>query len=92
MKPVDALTEREIVVYSLVVKGWRNARIAHELTISIRTVETHVSRILDKLGVASRTEAIVHSYNSDPKGRAQIEIRGISDDAAGENKYPLDIR
>lgn len=73
MKSVDELTEREVVVYSLIVKGWRNARIADELAISIRTVETHVTRILDKLGVASRTEAIFHAYKCNPALRDDIE-------------------
>jgi DNA-binding NarL/FixJ family response regulator len=61
MKPVDELTQKEIIVLALVAKGWRNAKIAQELVISTRTVETHVYRILDKLGMSSRTEAALYA-------------------------------
>ena len=65
MKPVNQLTQQEIVVLALVAKGWRNAKIAQELVISTRTVETHVYRILDKLGVSSRTEAALYAVQND---------------------------
>jgi NarL family two-component system response regulator LiaR len=51
------LTKREIEVLQLLVEGLNNTAIAQHLIISPATVKSHVSHILDKLGVASRTEA-----------------------------------
>jgi DNA-binding NarL/FixJ family response regulator len=53
----DALTEREREVLVLVAQGLSNQQIADSLVISERTARTHVSNILGKLGVASRTQA-----------------------------------
>lgn len=53
----DALTDREREVLVLVAKGLSNQQIADSLVISERTARTHVSNILGKLGVASRTQA-----------------------------------
>ncbi len=53
------LTERELDVLRLLAKGWSNRRIARELYITERTVRFHVENILSKLGVSSRTEAVV---------------------------------
>jgi len=52
------LTVREIEILELLHEGLRNADIASRLRISPRTVETHVSRIIFKLGARSRTEAV----------------------------------
>ena len=52
------LTPREREVLALMVEGLRNAEIADRLTVSRSTVKFHVSRILSKLGVSSRTEAV----------------------------------
>jgi DNA-binding NarL/FixJ family response regulator len=54
---VSALTEREREVLVLVAQGLSNQQIADALVISERTARTHVSNILSKLGVASRTQA-----------------------------------
>ena len=54
---VDALTDREREVLVLVAEGLSNQQIADSLVISERTARTHVSNILGKLGVASRTQA-----------------------------------
>jgi len=54
---VDALTDREREVLALVAHGLSNQQIADSLVISERTARTHVSNILGKLGVASRTQA-----------------------------------
>ncbi|MBV5347392.1 response regulator transcription factor [bacterium] len=52
------LTEREREVLSLMVEGLNNTQIAGRLTVSPSTIKSHVSRVLSKLGVASRTEAV----------------------------------
>jgi DNA-binding NarL/FixJ family response regulator len=56
-KPANELTERERDVIRLVARGESNQAIADELGISERTARTHVSNILGKLGLASRTQA-----------------------------------
>jgi len=52
------LTEREREVLALMVDGLNNTQIAGRLTVSPSTIKSHVSSILSKLGVASRTEAV----------------------------------
>jgi NarL family two-component system response regulator LiaR len=52
------LTEREHEVLALMVEGLNNTQIAGRLTVSPSTIKSHVSNILAKLGVASRTEAV----------------------------------
>jgi two-component system, NarL family, response regulator LiaR len=51
------LTERELEVLTLVAKGMANKLIARELGVAERTVKTHVSNILGKLGLSDRTQA-----------------------------------
>jgi DNA-binding NarL/FixJ family response regulator len=55
---LEHLTLREREVLGLLSNGHRNAQIAEELGLSVRTVEFHVSNLLDKLGARSRAEAI----------------------------------
>ena len=52
----EKLTPREMQVAQLVVEGKRNAEIAQDLSISVRTVQTHIQNIYAKLEVHSRTE------------------------------------
>lgn len=52
----DELTPREREVLELVLKRWHDQEIADHLLISVRTVETHVARLLSKFGVHSRDE------------------------------------
>jgi DNA-binding NarL/FixJ family response regulator len=56
-EPVEPLTDREKEVLGLVGKGLANKEIAYRLGITERTARTHVSNILGKLGLASRTQA-----------------------------------
>ncbi len=56
-QPGMDLTEREMEVLALMVEGLNNAQIAARLTVSPSTVKSHVSNILSKLEVSSRTEA-----------------------------------
>jgi DNA-binding NarL/FixJ family response regulator len=57
----ETLTERETEVLRLLAKGKSNKEIAYDLTISEPTVKTHVSSILGKLHVSSRTQAALHA-------------------------------
>jgi NarL family two-component system response regulator LiaR len=57
-KPGLDLTERELEVLSLMIEGLNNTQIAGKLTVSPSTIKSHVSNILSKLSVASRTEAV----------------------------------
>jgi len=52
------LTEREREVLALMIEGLNNTQIAGKLSVSPSTIKSHVSNILSKLGVASRTEAV----------------------------------
>lgn len=56
---VQLLTDREIEVLQMAAKGQSNRQIAHELTVSMRTVQAHLRSIFNKLEVGSRTEAVV---------------------------------
>jgi DNA-binding NarL/FixJ family response regulator len=60
-QPVEPLTERELEVLALLGKGYSNKEIATELVITERTARTHVSNILGKLGLASRTQAALYA-------------------------------
>ena len=60
-EPVEPLTAREKEVLSQLAKGAANKEIAYELGITERTARTHVSNILGKLGLASRTQAALYA-------------------------------
>jgi len=58
------LTERELEVFTLIARGRTNDEIAEHLVVSQATVKTHVNRILAKLGLGSRVQAVVLGYES----------------------------
>jgi DNA-binding CsgD family transcriptional regulator len=59
------LTRRELEILSLLAEGLHAAEIAARLFISPKTVSTHVDRILRKLGVRSRAQAVALAYRRD---------------------------
>lgn len=60
--PHEQCTERELEVLRLIGEGRSNQDIADELYIGIKTVKTHVSNILGKLGVEDRTQAAIYAH------------------------------
>ena len=66
----DRLTTRETEVLKLAARGMTNREIAGELTISVRTVQGHLSNIFGKLEVGSRTEAVLYAVR---EGRLELE-------------------
>ncbi|MGH8041582.1 MAG: LuxR C-terminal-related transcriptional regulator [Rudaea sp.] len=64
---LESLSEREREVLALIAEGLSNQAISERLTISEKTVKTHVSNILAKLGVTDRTQAAVYAWKSGMK-------------------------
>src|SRR5688500_17952190 len=75
---IAELTSRELEVFELLTRGLSNAEIGAELFISDTTVKTHVTRLLQKLGLRDRAQAIVLAYQT-----------GLFDSADTEPPPPL---
>jgi DNA-binding NarL/FixJ family response regulator len=68
---LETLTPREIETLRLLGRGLDNAAIARELVVTKRTVQNHISTIYAKLGVTSRTEAMLYAIRH---GLAQVTL------------------
>jgi len=67
---LDLLTSREREVLQLLAEGLSNRQIAEQLNISVKTVETHRSNMMSKLGLSSKTELVKYAFR---KGWASLE-------------------
>lgn len=83
-RPGPSLTKRELEVLELVARGLRNAEIARRLCLSRRTVETHVERVIGKLGATTRAQAVVEA------DRAGF-LRGPPDTTASPYNLPVHV-
>jgi len=72
----ETLTERETEVLSAVGRGLSNREIARELVITVKTVKSHVSSILGKLGVPSRTRAALYALKIGLVTLADADLSG----------------
>lgn len=71
------LTKRETAILKYAARGLSNKEIAFELDVSPRTIQSHLSSVFDKLGVASRTQAVVAGLKKGIINKDDIEVNPI---------------
>ena len=76
VRRIDSLTPQQKTVLGHLVRGRLNKQIAHDLGVSMTTIKAHVSAILQKLGVLSRTQAVIKANPRAPAGvrRRQVTV------------------
>jgi NarL family two-component system response regulator LiaR len=74
--PIQELTDREVEVLKLVAQGKSNRTIADDLVISLGTVRSHLSNILSKLHLASRTQATLYALQQGLASLEDAELNG----------------
>ena len=79
-KAVELLTGRELEVFRLITQGLSNAEIGRELFISDTTVKTHVTRLLQKLDLRDRAQAIVLAYQTGIFAEEDVPRPGTPDE------------
>lgn len=62
--PLGMLTEREVEIFRLVTRGYSNAEISAELTLSQSTVKSHIQRVMDKLSLRNRVHVVIFAYEN----------------------------
>jgi DNA-binding CsgD family transcriptional regulator len=82
------LTDRQVEILSLLRDGLTNAEIAERLVVSVRTVDHHVSAVLQKLGVASRRDAAAAAVRLGPVPEEAVDRTGVNSDRAGPPLRP----
>jgi two-component system, NarL family, response regulator LiaR len=83
---IEKLTERELDVLKYMARGYSNQDIARLMVVSAATVHSHVSRILAKLEVSSRTQAVIYAM------RAGVVTAFDEDPTNEDNKIPGSFR
>ncbi len=73
--PLEELTERELEILIFLAKGMSNNDIACALSVTEKTVKTHVSNVLSKLNVKSRTQAAVYAWQSGIVKPGSVQIQ-----------------
>ena len=73
----EHFSERELEVLKLAARGMSNKEIAAKLSLSVRTVQSHLGNIFDKLGVSSRTEAVLRALK---EGWISLEHVSLGDE------------
>lgn len=76
-EPGISLTDKELQVLRLVARGLSNKEISYELKVSPRTIQSHLASIFSKLGVTSRTQAVIAGLKKGILSQKDVEVTDI---------------